>query len=55
MKTRIKLLQIFIMMLQIAIGIIPFIVGFIWEIIKQGFDNGYKASVDVIYWISNTE
>lgn len=55
MKTGIKILQLFIMICQISIVIIPFIIGLIWYQIKCGFESGIEAGIDMNIWISNTE
>lgn len=48
MKTFKQVLEILLMILQLAIAVMPFICGFVFVIIKMGWLNGISASEDLI-------
>jgi hypothetical protein len=48
MKTLIQILEIFVMLAQLCIAIIPFIIGFTAKIMYMGLLSGWGASNDLI-------
>lgn len=53
MKTFKQVLEILLMILQLAIAVMPFICGFVFVIIKIGWISGKDTSEDLIEYIAN--